>query len=243
MHLCPFPHELTFRMVSLTSEPGDVVFDPFAGIGSVPAMAEVMGRLGCGMELSQEYVKAFAETLTQTRQWFERRKSEIEKAKFRKKLFYDTIIMLRLLKYGRLIGQHLLTNGLPAEWIHVTRSQIQANEKYKIVIGNFEIKVGKLDAQSDVLQNLLDVSKARPLSKFGVQPVFQVTDKERSSPPRFWYGEGKFWSEPMLAKPKNSSFFLTSDFRPRVEEFLEQDDFPVQPTLFDEVSGVEEEGF
>ena len=34
-HLCPFPEELTYRMLSLTSNEGDVVLDPFAGIGSV----------------------------------------------------------------------------------------------------------------------------------------------------------------------------------------------------------------
>ena len=243
VHLCPFPHELTFRMISLSSEPGDVVFDPFAGIGSVPAMAEAMGRIGYGLELSQKYAHAFSETLTQTRQWFEWRKSEIEKTRQRQKLFYDTIIMLRLLKYGRLIRKHLHTSGFPAEWIHVTRSQVQADKKYKIVIGNFEIKVAKLDVQSEILQNLQDVSKVRPLSKFGVQPVFHVTNEERSSPPRFWYGEGKFWAEPMLEKPKGFSFYLTSDFRPRVEEFLEQDELPVQPTLFEGVSSADEEVF
>ena len=50
-HLCPFPHELAYRMISLSTEVGDAVIDPFAGIGSVPAMASVMGRIGYGMEL------------------------------------------------------------------------------------------------------------------------------------------------------------------------------------------------
>ena len=171
-HLCPFPHELTFRMISLTSEAGDVVFDPFAGIGSVPAMAESMGRIGYGLELSQEYANAFSETLRQTREWLEWKTCEIEKSKPRQELFHDTIIMLRLLKYGRLIGKYLVANDIFPEWIHVSRSQIQADEKFKIVIGNFEIKVAEQDLRFPILQILQDCSKTRPLSKFGVQTSF-----------------------------------------------------------------------
>ena len=243
VHLCPFPHELTFRMVSLTSEPGDVVFDPFAGIGSVPAMAEAMGRIGVGLELSEEYVNAFSETLRQTREWLEWKTCEIEKSKPRQELFHDTIIMLRLLKYGRLIGKYLVANDIFPEWIHVSRSQIQADEKFKIVVGNFEIKVAEQDLRFPILQILQDCSKTRPLSKFGVQPVFHITDKEWLSPPEYWYAGGKFWSEPMLEKPKSSSFHLSSDFRPMIEEFLEQEDIPTQPTLFEGVSDIEAEIF
>ena len=75
VHLCPFPHELTFRMISLTSEPGDVVLDPFAGVGSVPAMADVMGRIGFGVEIAKHYVDRFPVTLQQSRDWFSRRKA------------------------------------------------------------------------------------------------------------------------------------------------------------------------
>ena len=84
-HLCPFPHELTFRMISLTSEPGDAILDPFAGIGSVPAMADAMGRFGFGVEIAQRYVDRFPITLQQTQDWFIRRKREIEDSKWRQK--------------------------------------------------------------------------------------------------------------------------------------------------------------
>ena len=48
-HFCPFPEELTYRVLSLTTVEGDVVLDPMAGVGSVPAMAEAMGRVGYGL--------------------------------------------------------------------------------------------------------------------------------------------------------------------------------------------------
>ena len=47
----------------------------------------------------------------------------------------------------------------------------------------------------------------------------------------------------MLEKPKSSSFHLSSDFRPMIEEFLEQEDIPTQSTLFEEVSDIEAEIF
>ena len=58
-HFCPFPDELTYRMLSLTTVKGDVVLDPLAGIGSVPAMAAAMDRVGYGLELTSAYVQVY----------------------------------------------------------------------------------------------------------------------------------------------------------------------------------------
>lgn len=220
-HLCPFPHELTYRMITLTSEPGDVVLDPFAGIGSVPAMAEAMGRIGYGLELSQQYVNKYWETRKRAHEWYSHKKLEIENSWFRKKVFYDTIIELRLLKFGKLIGNHLARDGYPVEWIHVIRSQLQADEKYKIVVGYYEVKVPELIHKGAIVEFLEEVSCTPPLSKFGVQPVFHVSDQERSTLPQYWYREGNYWSEPVLMKPKGPELHLSSDFRPCIEDVSE----------------------
>ena len=220
-HLCPFPDELTFRMISLTSEPGDVVLDPFAGIGSVPAMADAMGRLGYGVDISQEYVDRFSATLKQSQKWFTRKKNEIEKTRFRRRIFYDTIVELRLLKFGNIIGKHLVENGYPVEWIHVSSSPDKPAAKYKIITGVFEIKVLDLGQQEEILQLLNEITTIRPLSKFGVQPTFHLTNSERSVAPEYWYEEWKFWLEPKTAKINDQYPHLTSDFRPRVEEVSE----------------------
>ena len=47
-HLCPFPEELTYRMLSLTTVQGDTVLGSSGWHRSVPAMAEAMGRVGYG---------------------------------------------------------------------------------------------------------------------------------------------------------------------------------------------------
>lgn len=59
LHFCPFPQELVARCIDLTTDKGDVVLDPFAGIGTVPAQAIAMGRDGRGIELNPDFVEVF----------------------------------------------------------------------------------------------------------------------------------------------------------------------------------------
>lgn len=55
MHLCPLQFDIVDRVITQMSNPGDVVFDPFAGIGTVPLRAMKLGRKGLGYELSATY--------------------------------------------------------------------------------------------------------------------------------------------------------------------------------------------
>lgn len=55
MHLCPMQFDIAERVIAQMSNPGDVVFDPFAGLGTVPMMAVQLGRFGVGTELSANY--------------------------------------------------------------------------------------------------------------------------------------------------------------------------------------------
>lgn len=49
-HAAVFPHELVRRCLLLTSGPGDVVADPFAGSGTTLRVAEHMGRIPVGID-------------------------------------------------------------------------------------------------------------------------------------------------------------------------------------------------
>ena len=55
MHLCPMQLDIADRVIEQFSMPGEVVFDPFAGIGTVPMRAVLKGRYGMGTELSHRY--------------------------------------------------------------------------------------------------------------------------------------------------------------------------------------------
>lgn len=54
-HICPLQLGVIERSVKLFSNPGEVVFSPFAGIGSEGYMALKLDRLFYGCELKQEY--------------------------------------------------------------------------------------------------------------------------------------------------------------------------------------------
>lgn len=54
-HVCPMALDLIERAIQLWSNPGDVVFDPFSGVGSTGYQAVKMGRKFIGSELKQSY--------------------------------------------------------------------------------------------------------------------------------------------------------------------------------------------
>ena len=47
--------DIVERLVRRFSNPGDLVHDPFAGVGTVPLVALQMGRRGSGAELNPGY--------------------------------------------------------------------------------------------------------------------------------------------------------------------------------------------
>ena len=54
-HICPLQLGVIERCIKLWSNPGDVVFDPFMGIGSTGFQALKMGRKALGVELKEAY--------------------------------------------------------------------------------------------------------------------------------------------------------------------------------------------
>lgn len=56
-HFATFPEGLVEPCVLAGSRPGDIVFDPFMGSGTVAAVAQRLGRRWLGAELNPEYIK------------------------------------------------------------------------------------------------------------------------------------------------------------------------------------------
>jgi hypothetical protein len=54
-HICPLQLDVIARGIELWSNPGDIVFSPFAGIGSEGYQAIKMGRRFVGIELKKSY--------------------------------------------------------------------------------------------------------------------------------------------------------------------------------------------
>jgi DNA modification methylase len=57
-HICPLQKDVVERAIDLWSNPGDVIFDPFSGIGTTAYSAVKMGRKGLGIELKPNYHRA-----------------------------------------------------------------------------------------------------------------------------------------------------------------------------------------
>jgi site-specific DNA-methyltransferase (adenine-specific) len=56
-HPCQMPELLLARIIATSSNPGDLVLDPFNGSGTTAAAALQLGRNYCGIDISEEYVK------------------------------------------------------------------------------------------------------------------------------------------------------------------------------------------
>lgn len=57
MHVCPLQLDTVERLINRYTNPGDLVYDPFGGIGTVPLVAIRMGRQGCMTELNPDYYR------------------------------------------------------------------------------------------------------------------------------------------------------------------------------------------
>ena len=55
MHICPLQFDIVDRLIGRYSNPGDLIYDPFMGLGTVAQRALRMGRRGRGSELNTGY--------------------------------------------------------------------------------------------------------------------------------------------------------------------------------------------
>lgn len=57
LHVCPLQLDIAERLIDRYSNKGDVILDPFGGIGTVPLTAMKMGRFGIAVELNPDYFR------------------------------------------------------------------------------------------------------------------------------------------------------------------------------------------
>jgi DNA modification methylase len=57
MHVCPLQFDIVDRCITRYSNPGELVYDPFGGLMTVPVRAMKLGRKGKGCELNPEYFR------------------------------------------------------------------------------------------------------------------------------------------------------------------------------------------
>lgn len=66
-HSCPIPEEVARKIISSTTNEGDLVVDPFCGSGTILKVAKELHRNYIGFELSNNYIRIAEERINQVR--------------------------------------------------------------------------------------------------------------------------------------------------------------------------------
>ena len=168
-HFCPLPQDMVSNMIQISTDEGDVVFDPFAGSGTVMSQSAYMNRSYLGFELNKGYIDKFNSYLAET---LEKGKSEYEsmlKGKGQTD-FEDQIINLRALKYGRMLVKAIQDELSIRAKVVVDR--IRQEDTQSIV--HYTIVGIQKETAEDVIANV--ISKA-PLSKYEITPLVSYQDE------------------------------------------------------------------
>ena len=170
-HVCPFPFPLVERIISISTDEKDLVFDPFAGSGSAIAMAYVMNRNSVAIDINKQYKKRFEEeVIIGARKYWIKQEKELRLIDAKIKEFKLKNIKLRKNKLGsiviQLIKQNIVTNN--------TIFLIVENEKNQKEIDC--IVVGK---EKNI--NILSFNNAKEINKlirmFKIKINWKITNK------------------------------------------------------------------
>lgn len=196
LHFCPFPQELVARCIGLTTDKGDLVLDPFAGVGTVPAQAVAMGRRGIGVELNPENVRAFEHrTMPSFQATWESRAAVRAHARSDQHEEATLILKLRVLKAGKELMRlceriaNAAPSGHPSSLVEsvVVRPVEELDELIDIEQGTVGRPtahlslVGHLTASqtAQLLQELVEPMKAQPFT--GLSLAFRVVVEDPES--------------------------------------------------------------
>lgn len=206
-HPAPFPPDLVERIIRLTTEKDDVIFDPFAGTGTVLAQAEVMDRRALGFELSEEYVTAFDEVRASIHADWNTEDGSLPISEQQEQM-QDIILGLRQVKYGRelirVVRKYrnnpsltelgvnsviLLSNGPAPESFKSDRFFVELDV---IIVMDDRVTQPEYEA---LLRTAQDAKADKPCSTFGIKSNISVMssgDLKNSTPLIDWAGEELF---------------------------------------------------
>jgi len=176
-HRCPLPDGLVRRMVELTTDPGDVVFDPFAGVGTVPAVAEALGRRGAGIELLDRHVEQYyASVLPEVTERIAPANTTQADGPLR---FAEDIANLRHAKFARELFQRVRMEGIRAVGLAANASVRLPTRANPASVGeqNVALFVEPNQDPDEAMRVARSLVRRRPLSKFGIAASIAIRDQ------------------------------------------------------------------
>jgi len=158
-HFCPIPFPLIEKIISIASDKEDVIFDPFAGSGSVLALASVMGRRSYGIDINIDYKKRFeTEVVEGAKMYWEKRKAEFQNNSEALIDFTSTNKKLRKLKIAAAIAKYLKATHVNP-FVHVLINK--PGSKFDLFIVKNGIKP-TTDISDEGLAALIKQAKVEP---------------------------------------------------------------------------------
>lgn len=179
-HRCPLPEGLVARIVELTTDPDDVVCDPFAGVGTVIAVAEALGRRGVGVELISDHAEQFyASVLPET---VARLRQRTSNGRLR---FARRVAHLRHAKLARMLVKGLANRAIPVAAATSRASVRLPTRAQPYSVGKQQINLYVPDGidEAAAAQAGRELLTRRPLSKFGIEAAVEVRPLTRWKPP------------------------------------------------------------
>ena len=174
-HACPFPPEMMARMIKLSSDEGDVVFDPYAGTGILLATAEKLNRKYLGFDTNPEYKEIFEHV---TKPLIEEQIKDInnyyEHQERLKMLLNEAIYKLRILKVPKAMIKAFnkkQNTNYPFIGALAIEEQFNEDDRKKNKIGKasyYFISNPSSNEIEDPYSILTEMSEKAPFSKYGL---------------------------------------------------------------------------
>lgn len=177
-HFCPLPTDMVGTMIQLTSDEEDIVLDPFAGSGSVLSQASYMKRKYLGFELNPLYIEMFKNYLEST---LDKgiKKYELFNSETDQNSFELTILNLRALKYAKLIRKSIKEILHNNDFLIYVEPINNSSMQHKLIKVKYSF-IGDI-SENMITQSLQKIISKPPLSKFGIEPIFEYLPKLSTS--------------------------------------------------------------
>jgi DNA modification methylase len=166
-HQCPLPSGLVRRIIELCSNAGDLVLDPFAGVGTVGAEAIGLGRRFFGVELGANNVEQFYTGVLP--EALERYAINDDAARPNPKEFAQRIVNLRHAKLVRSVARSLADSDLRVTAVKAEATvQLPSDDRLTQVGSQTLTFYASPDARHAITSHVEGLVSKAPLSKYGI---------------------------------------------------------------------------
>lgn len=170
-HACPFPASLVERILLLTTQETHLVFDPFAGTGTVLAQAQAMRRKFIGCDLNDKFREQFLKVTRNhiSDQWKNGRVATRQLEDGRTQLA-QTIKKLREVKYPKALYKELskCTKDSNSRIKAIVAKSVPISPNGSRSFAKIFVFVLVEGDSAEILQRARKIASRAPLSKFGL---------------------------------------------------------------------------